>query len=214
MTTHKFKLWNCESLLSTSSSTLAVKHGPCLLTLTKWSRLLKLSAWGDFSTSPTSSITPRTGCVARSTSLLIHRNLFWQLSRDGNLHGSGMSHAMATFENHPSGHLWGWVMLWWAEEVLDGHNQRVKVPSHSRSAYKGLQKVGGGGGGGSLLSHPSCSPNYPISQGTELNWTDFTGNLHADRYELHQMQAIFMRSCIRNGVELSDLCTTMFWKVI
>ena len=29
----------------------------------------------------------------RSTSLCFHRNLFWQLSRDGDLHGSGMSHA-------------------------------------------------------------------------------------------------------------------------
>ena len=26
----------------------------------------------------------------------VHRNLFWQLARDGNLHGSGMSHATTT----------------------------------------------------------------------------------------------------------------------
>ena len=38
--------------------------------------------------------TTTTGCGARSTSLWVHRKLFWQLSRDGNLHGSGMSHAM------------------------------------------------------------------------------------------------------------------------
>ena len=29
---------------------------------------------------------PTTWCGARSTSFLVHRNLFWQLSRDGNLH--------------------------------------------------------------------------------------------------------------------------------
>ena len=34
-----------------------------------------------------------TGCGAASTSLWVHGNLFRQLSRDGNLHGSGMSHA-------------------------------------------------------------------------------------------------------------------------
>ena len=33
-----------------------------------------------------------TGCGARSASLWVHRNLFWQLSRDGNLHGSNMLH--------------------------------------------------------------------------------------------------------------------------
>ena len=43
--------------------------------------------------SPTWSTRPTTGCGAGSASLRVHRNLFWQLSRDGNLHGSGMSHA-------------------------------------------------------------------------------------------------------------------------
>ena len=54
---------------------------------------LKPSARGNFSASPTWSIRPTTGCRARSTSLWYHRNLFLLLSRDGNLHGSGMSHA-------------------------------------------------------------------------------------------------------------------------
>ena len=39
---------------------------------------------------------PTTGCGARSTSLWILRNLLWQLSRDGSLHGSGMSLATTT----------------------------------------------------------------------------------------------------------------------
>ena len=33
------------------------------------------------------------GCGARSTSLLVHRNLLRLMSRDGNLHGSGKSRA-------------------------------------------------------------------------------------------------------------------------
>ena len=35
-----------------------------------------------------------TGCGARSDSLWVHRNLFWHLSGNGNLHGSDMLHAM------------------------------------------------------------------------------------------------------------------------
>ena len=34
-----------------------------------------------------------TGCGTRSAPVWVHTNLFRQLSRDGNLHGSGMSHA-------------------------------------------------------------------------------------------------------------------------
>ena len=50
-------------------------------------------ARGNFFISPTWSTRPTTGCGARSTSLWVQRNLFWQLSRDRNLHGLGMSHA-------------------------------------------------------------------------------------------------------------------------
>ena len=39
------------------------------------------------------STRPTSWCGARSTSLLVHRNLFWQLSIDGNSNGSGMSRA-------------------------------------------------------------------------------------------------------------------------
>ena len=47
----------------------------------------------NFSASSTWSTRSTTGCTARSTSLWAYKNLFWQLLRDGNLHGSGMSHA-------------------------------------------------------------------------------------------------------------------------
>ena len=64
------------------------------LWLKKGSWHSKLSGLGNFFVSPTWNIRPTTGCGARSTSLWVQRNLFWQLSRDGNLHDSGMSHAM------------------------------------------------------------------------------------------------------------------------
>ena len=72
---------------------MMMKHEPCLLTLKKGFRLLKPGALGNFSASSTWSTRPTTGCGARPTSLWVHGNLFWQLSRDGNLRGSGMSHA-------------------------------------------------------------------------------------------------------------------------
>ena len=50
---------------------------------------------------PTCCTRPMTGCGARSTSLWIHRNLLCQLSRDGNLHGSGVSHAMTASPKSP-----------------------------------------------------------------------------------------------------------------
>ena len=67
----------------------------------KGSRISKLSALGNFSASPNWSTRPTTGCGARSTSLWVHRNLYWQLSRDGNSHGFGVSHA-TTASSKPS----------------------------------------------------------------------------------------------------------------
>ena len=78
-----------HSYLSHSATT--VKHGPCLLTLKKkGSRLSKPNAWENFSASW--STRPTTWCVSRTTSVWVHRNLFWQLSRDQNWYGSDMSH--------------------------------------------------------------------------------------------------------------------------
>ena len=53
----------------------------------------KPSNWGNFSTFSTWITRPITRCGARATPLLVHRTLLWQLLRNGNLHGSGMSHA-------------------------------------------------------------------------------------------------------------------------
>ena len=60
----------------------------------------------------------------------------WQLSGDGNVHGSGMPRQ--PLQNHILGHLGGWVMLWLADEVLDGRHQREDIPAHTRTAHKGL----------------------------------------------------------------------------
>ena len=72
---------------------MVARHGPCFLTLRKESSLSRPSAWGNFSASPTWSTGPTTESRARSSSLWAQGNLFWQLSRDGISHDSGMSHA-------------------------------------------------------------------------------------------------------------------------
>ena len=114
--------------------------------------------------SPTWSTRPTTRCGARSTSLWVHRNLFWQLSRDGNLHGSGMSHAMTAFQKPffraP------WMAQWSAEERLDGQHQKMDRPTNAMQGPP-AEKTGRV----SLLSRPPCPPDDPIDQGTELNRT-------------------------------------------
>ena len=72
-------------------------------------------------------------------------------------------------QNHPSEQLGRWATPWSAEEMLDGKHQRADVFAHARTADNGLlQKKTGRG---SLLNRPSCSPDEPIGQGTELNFT-------------------------------------------
>ena len=56
---------------------------------------------------------------------------------------------------------------WSAEGMLDGQHQRVDVTTHARTVRKGLPQKKTGRG--SLLKRPSCPPDDPIGQGTELN---------------------------------------------
>ena len=75
-------------------------------------------------------------------------------------------------------------MGWSAPELSSA--LRVDILAHSRTARNGLiqkrlEK-------GSLLNHPSCLPYDPISQGTELKWTEaLRSHLELDwAYSLHQ----------------------------
>ena len=126
--------------------------------------LFFLFSQGNFSVSHTWSARPTTG-ASKISCLVV---LFWQLSRQENLHGSGMSHAMTASLKHPSGHHELWATPWSAEELLDGQHQRVDIPAHTRTAHKGLlQKTGRW----FLLNRPLRLPDDPFVQGTELNWT-------------------------------------------
>ena len=142
--------------------------GPSSLTLKKGFRLSEPSALGNFTACPAWSIRPMTGCGARLTSLRAYRNLFWQLSRDGNSHGSaGLSNSMTT-SSKPSFRVpWrtgdavvsrekaGWTVS------KSGH----PCPCQNCSQWHPAEKTGRG----SWLNCPSCSPHQPVSQGNELN---------------------------------------------
>ena len=97
----------------------AVKHGPCSLTEKKKGiQAFETKYMGKLL--GISYLEHRTNdwVQRRTASLWVHRNLFWQLSRDGNLHGSGMSHTM-TDSPEPSFRE-PWRVPWSAEEMLDG----------------------------------------------------------------------------------------------
>ena len=103
---------------------MAVKHGPCLLTLKKGSRLSKPSARGNFSASPTWSARRATVCKARLTSL-------WAPQEP--LLASHMP--QQPFQSQPSRHFGGWVTPWSAEKTLDGQHQRMDIPAHATDGH-------------------------------------------------------------------------------
>ena len=136
--TSKSKLYKYLVTAPQSSST-AVRYGPCLLYLKK----KKDAGFRDEVPGETSPRTrPPTGCGVRSTSLWVHRNLSWQLSRDGTSHGWGMSCAKTVSPQPPTlqvtfeeGRHRGRL-----EEVQDGQRQRVDIPVHAKPARDGLPK--------------------------------------------------------------------------
>ena len=135
----------------------------------KTSRRYRPSAWGNFSASSIWSTRPTTGCQARSNSLRVHRNLFWRLSWNRNLQGSGTSHATTTSPK-PS-----FRAPWRVDDAVDGRGnvgwtiskRGHPCPCQNHSKWPPAGKTGRG----SLLNCPSCSPDDQIGQGTKLNWT-------------------------------------------
>ena len=109
---------------------------------------------------------PAMGCRAGSTSLWVHRNLFWQLSRDGNLHGLGMSHT-TTASPKPS-----FKAPWMVSNAVVGRGNAgwtVSKSGHPCLCWNCSQgPPAENTGKGSLLNHPSCPLDDPVGQGTEL----------------------------------------------
>ena len=150
---------------------MAVKHGPCLLTLEKKDQGFRNQ-------------------VPEETSLhlLLGTQDQWQGAEQDQLPcgstgtSSGNSQEMETsmvwachtswqpLQNHSAGYLGGWVTLWSAEEMLDGQHQIADIPAHARSAHKGPLQKRLEEDLRWIMSYP-CDD--PIGQGTELKWTDY-----------------------------------------
>ena len=135
-----------------------------------------------------------TGCGVRSTSLWAQRNLFWQLSRDGNLHGIWyVTHSdslsktslQSTLEG---GQRHGWQRKCWMDNVKEWTS--LPMPKLLKKAPEERTERG------SLLNCLSRLPNDPIGHGTELNWTE------TDIYErLARMELItyFLKAILSNS---------------
>ena len=107
-----------------------------------------------------------TGCGARPTSLWVHRNLFWQPSRDGNLHGSGISRA-TTASPEPS-----FRAPWWVSDAVvgkgnagwtskSGHPCPCQSCSKGPPTEKAWKRIS--------ADRSSCPPDDLKGQGTQLN---------------------------------------------
>ena len=126
----------------------------------------------DLSTSPSWSTRPMTWCRARSTSMWVQRNVFWQVLRDRNLHGFGMSHATTAspkpffgaslrVDDAMVGRSAGWTQ--W-EEWTSLPMPELLTMAFSRKDWK------------RIFSESSVkAPDDPVGQ-PELNWSDFSQN--------------------------------------
>ena len=111
----------------------------------------------NFTASPSLSTRPTNGCRARSTSLWVHRNVFWQLSRNENLHSSDTSHPRTASSNLSfvvSRGNAGWTTLK-SGHLCQYQNFLQRTPAEKT-------------GGGSLLNRSPCPLDDPITQETEL----------------------------------------------
>ena len=94
------------------------------------------------------------GGYCMSIVLWAHRNLFWQLSKDGNLRWKLAWFRHVTCHDSLSKTIrqgtWKVGDAMSAKEMLDGR-QRADIPTHARTAHSGWKS--------SLLNHLSCHPD-------------------------------------------------------
>ena len=125
----------------------------------------KRSAWGNFSASLLGIQDQR---LDAEQDQLPCGPQFWQLPRDGILHGSTPRQPL---QNHPLGHLETRATPWSAEEILDRQHQWVDIPAHARTDHNGLLQKRLEEDFCWIVCHVSRRPNRSRDW-TELNWTD------------------------------------------
>ena len=125
------------SLLSLPFSFMCVRHGPCLLTEEKKIHTLEVKCVRKLLRMLSLENKISDWVWSKINFLVAHRNLFWQLSRDGNWHGLDISRTTTAFL-HPSWHLGGRATQQSADEMMDGQHQRVDIPGYARTAHEDL----------------------------------------------------------------------------
>ena len=115
-----------------------------------------------------------TGCGARSTFLSVHKNLFWQLVRDGNSWFGHVTRHDSFSKTILQGTLKGGrrrgrQRKCWMDNIKEWTFLPMPELLTRASCRKECVCVGGWGWGGYLLNRPSCPPDDSIGQGTELN---------------------------------------------
>ena len=153
--------------MSPPSSSMAVKHGPCLLTVkkniqafeTKCMRKVLRLFYLEHKTND---------CVRSKIKFLVGPQeplLATAKRRKLALFGHVTRHASLSKSSFRSPWRVGDAVS--AEEMLDGKYQRADIPAYARTAHKDLlqKKIGRG----PLLNRPSWSPDDRIGQRTELN---------------------------------------------
>ena len=128
---NKFRLYKS---LVTSSISMVVKHGPCLLTLKKRTQAFKTKCLRKLLC---------ISCLEHKTSDWVRSKINFlvgpQMSRDRNLHDSEHVTCYDSLSNtilHST--LEGGGTPRKAEEMLDGQQQRVDIPAHATAAHKRL----------------------------------------------------------------------------
>ena len=74
-------------------------------------------------------------------------------------------------QNHTSGHLGGWAMLWSVEEMLDRQHQRIDVTAYAKIAHDSLMQKG--------LEEDPCLfiPHIPSATQSLRDWTELSTDL-------------------------------------
>ena len=100
------------------------------------------------------------------TSLWVYRNLFWQLSRDGNLHCFGMLHAMTACPK-PS-----FMAPWKVGDSVVSRGNAGWTTSKSRHIWSAHARTGQKGLLQKRLEEDLCWIIPRVSPLMELNWTE------------------------------------------
>ena len=166
---------SCTSFWSPPSSSISVKHGPCLLTLKEKGPRHSDEIKGFWKLPRISYLEHKTNDWVREQDQLPRgTDLLRQLSRDGNLHGSSMSYATTASPNPSFRAPWrvgdamvGRVNAGWTTSK-SGHPCPCQNCLKSLPAEKVWRR--------SLLNRPSCPPPHPLRPTTqsvkEMNWTE------------------------------------------